>query len=257
VRDFGARGKFVPHKLALKMQWNKFSAESEDSAKALAKLKNELLTAAVDHINDRRYHTLAPLELEIKQDYFTEGIKLTAGFDGFEDDEAELNVTVPNIKVGDFAPVESEEHESKTFFIAHFSDKNTPKQVKLIFDNGNRLSVGRTPESNLTLDHPSVSKIHASLVLNAQNQLLVADTGSSNGTFINEQRIAYGKAQPISASDTVKFGSVEVLFERREQQKPTEKSAFAASLSNNSSFIGDMEFKTRTVEKDAEAEPKS
>jgi hypothetical protein len=259
VQDSGARGRFVPHKLALKMQWNKFSNESEDSAAALDKLKNELLTAAVDHINDRRYHTFAPLELEIKQDYFTEGVKLSAGFDGFDDREAEVNVTVPSIKVGDFAPVKPEEDDFQTVFIAHTSDLVMPKQTKLVFETGNRLSVGRTPESNLTLDHPSVSKIHASLFLNAQNQLLVADTGSSNGTFVNGQRMAYGKAQPISASDTVKFGNVEVVFERLAQKQTTEqseKSEFAASLLNNSSVIGDMEFRTRTSEEDAKTEPK-
>src|SRR5258706_11205679 len=48
------RGFFVPHNVQLKMQWDKFSTDSDES---LRKLENELLTAAVDHINDRRYYT--------------------------------------------------------------------------------------------------------------------------------------------------------------------------------------------------------
>src|SRR5918996_629629 len=44
--------KFVPHNIKLKMQWDKFSTDSETSLKAL---ENELLTAAVDFINDHRY----------------------------------------------------------------------------------------------------------------------------------------------------------------------------------------------------------
>lgn len=64
------------------------------------------------------------------------------------------------------------------------------------------------------IDDASVSKIHASLVLNAENQLMVADTGSTNGTFINGQRIAYGKAFMINDGDMVKFGTVEVVFRR-------------------------------------------
>ena len=51
--------------------------------KRLKKLENELLIAAVDHINDKRYHTFAPMKLEIKADYFTEGVKLSASFDKF------------------------------------------------------------------------------------------------------------------------------------------------------------------------------
>ncbi len=51
------------------------------------KLEIELLTAAIDHINDRRYHTYAPMQFEIKPDYFTEGVKLSASFDKFVDEK--------------------------------------------------------------------------------------------------------------------------------------------------------------------------
>ncbi|HEX8639413.1 MAG TPA: hypothetical protein VF692_15190, partial [Pyrinomonadaceae bacterium] len=121
VRDSGARGRFVPHKLTLKMQWNKFSADSDDSGTALKKLENELLTAAADHINDRRYHTFAPLELEIKQDYFTEGVKLSASFADVVGDDGEMNVTVPDIKVGDFAPVVSMPKNENQIFVATYT----------------------------------------------------------------------------------------------------------------------------------------
>src|SRR5690606_26069578 len=41
--------KFVPHNIRLRMQWDKFSDDKTDSLK---KLEAQLLTAAVDHIND-------------------------------------------------------------------------------------------------------------------------------------------------------------------------------------------------------------
>jgi pSer/pThr/pTyr-binding forkhead associated (FHA) protein len=44
--------------------------------------------------------------------------------------------------------------------------------------------------------------------------LLVADTGSTNGTHINGQRIAYGEAHPINEGDLVSFGDVEVRFRK-------------------------------------------
>jgi pSer/pThr/pTyr-binding forkhead associated (FHA) protein len=44
--------------------------------------------------------------------------------------------------------------------------------------------------------------------------LLVADTGSTNGTHINGVRIPYGEARPIAAGDVVAFGEVEVRFRR-------------------------------------------
>jgi len=44
--------------------------------------------------------------------------------------------------------------------------------------------------------------------------LLVADTGSTNGTHINGVRIPYGEARPIAADDVVAFGEVEVRFRK-------------------------------------------
>src|SRR5215213_9712892 len=47
---------FVPNFVKLKMQWDKFSTDSEESMRAL---ENEFLVAAIDHINDKRYYTKA------------------------------------------------------------------------------------------------------------------------------------------------------------------------------------------------------
>ena len=58
VKNLGKDGKFVPHNIKLKMQWNKFSTDSEESLK---KLEYELLASAIDHINDNLYHTYKPL----------------------------------------------------------------------------------------------------------------------------------------------------------------------------------------------------
>jgi pSer/pThr/pTyr-binding forkhead associated (FHA) protein len=64
------------------------------------------------------------------------------------------------------------------------------------------------------LNDSSVSKIHATLVLNFEGTLLVADTGSTNGTYINGRRIAYGEARQIESGDVVGFGDIEVRFKR-------------------------------------------
>lgn len=214
VKDSGEKGKFVPHNLKLKMQWDKFSTDSET---ALKKLENELLIAAIDHINDNRYQTHAPLKLQVKPDYFTEGVKLQASFDEFGEDrrEGELNVTVPDIKVGDFVPeVQVSAEPEKIIYFAEFAEQDKIKRVELEFFQGKRLSVGRTKENDLSINNNSVSKVHAALVLNSEGILQIADTGSTNGTFINGQRIAYGKAAPIADGDKVRFGVVDVVFQR-------------------------------------------
>jgi len=213
AKDLNEKGKFVPHIIKLKMQWDKFSTDAENSLK---KLEHELLTAAVDHINDRRYHTYAPIQLEIKTDYFTEGVKLQAGFDKFAENErgSELNVTLPDLKNVIIAPLEEKKIEiDKEFFVAQFTVNEEQKNVVIAFTDGERKNVGRTKNNDLWIDDPSVSKIHAALVLNSKKRLMVADTGSTNGTFVSGQRISYGKAFLVNNGEKIKFGTIEVVIE--------------------------------------------
>jgi len=222
AKDLNEKGKFVPHNIKLKMQWDKFSTEAENSLK---QLEHELLTAAIDHINDRRYHTFAPLQLEIKTDYFTEGIKLQASFDNFaeEEREGELNVTFPDLKNVVIAPPgETKTEAVKEFFVAQFTHNGERKNVVISLADGERKSVGRTKNNDLWIDDPSISKIHASLVLTSKNRLMVADTGSTNGTFIGNQRIPYGKAFMVNNGEKIKFGTVEVVIENIENNNDVE-----------------------------------
>lgn len=210
-KDLGEKGSFVPHNIKLKIQWNKISTESEDVIK---KLEYELLAAAIDHINDNRYHTYKPLKIEIKTDYFTEGVKFYASFGEFDEEEKEavVNITVPQMNVQELIPEASVIEPEGENYIVEFKVKDKQKSIELKFLPGKRIGVGRTKENDLAIDDPSISKIHAALVLNSDNQLMVADTGSTNGTFINGQRIAYGRAFPIAESDKLKFGMVEVFL---------------------------------------------
>lgn len=222
AKDLGKKGKFVPHNLKLKIQWDKFSIDSDT---AMQKLEHELLTAIIDHINDQRYHTYAPLKLQVKPDYFTEGVRLLASFDKFSDEEGEaaINVTFPQLKniVIPIAPQVKIEQE-KEIVIAEFTTQNKLKRVELAFAEGSRLSVGRTKENALIIEDTSISKIHATLFINAEKTLMVADTGSTNGTFLGGKRIAYGKALPISDTDKVRFGTIEVALEYVPKEIPVE-----------------------------------
>ncbi|HNU08401.1 MAG TPA: hypothetical protein PKO33_11595, partial [Pyrinomonadaceae bacterium] len=140
VRD----GKFVPHNIKLKMQWDKFSTDSDD---ALQRLENELKIAIIDHINDRRYHTYAPIRLQVKPDYFTDGVKLLVSFDKFDEEEREvaLNFTVPQVQVGDYVPevdAEAPAEPRPRHFTAAFTVKGKSRAIELEIAGHRRLSVG-------------------------------------------------------------------------------------------------------------------
>src|SRR5260370_17376943 len=67
VRDEPDRGRIAPHHLKLKMEWG---THSETPPEVTRRLEAEILAAAIDHINDSRYRTLAPATIETESPLF-------------------------------------------------------------------------------------------------------------------------------------------------------------------------------------------
>ena len=68
------------------------------------------------------------------------------------------------------------------------------------------LSVGRGGDNDVVLGSKQVSRNHAVLSI-LDGQLYVKDLDSSNGTFINDQRIAGNESNLLQAEDTLGFAS--------------------------------------------------
>jgi hypothetical protein len=72
-------------------------------------------------------------------------------------------------------------------------------------DVGQELQIGRSAGADGRLgDDPEISRQHARVSRNPQGQLVVEDLGSTNGTYVNGQRIA--GATPLNPGDTVQMG---------------------------------------------------
>ena len=213
VRDEGKKGRIAPHHLVLKVEWG---THSEAPPEILNDLKNEVLAAAIDHINDHRYRTLAPVIVEAEVDIFTTGISVDPTFGEFEEDlrrqDEELRAAKLGVQVPGAAPTMPDIQ-----VIARVTMQHGTREIPLIFKpGGKRLNVGRASDNELTLNDASVSKIHAALLMTGEGTLLVADTGSTNGTYINGRRIAYGESRLIEDGDVVGFGDVEVRLRKSE-----------------------------------------
>jgi hypothetical protein len=213
VRTDAQGRRIAPHLFKLKVEWG---TASEAPKEYIKELENEVLAAAIDYVNDQRLRTLAPIKVETSNDIFTSGIAVDPTYGEFEDelrrkDEAERVATEMKHAV----PKSETSPEVKTV-VARVTIPERSFDRPLTFKpGGRRMSVGRVADNDLQLDHPSVSKIHAALVMNREGTLLVADTGSTNGTFINGRRISYGEARQIEDGDVVSFGDVEVRFKRQ------------------------------------------
>jgi len=197
----------VPHNIQLNMQWDKFSTDSESS---LLALQNELLVAAIDHINDRKYYTRAPICFRVRPDYFTSGVALRVSFEA-----SDAKVKDAELRLATSPEIESSAAEPDKTYQLDISFSVGERLISKTLDvvTGQRLSVGRAKTNDLVLDDESVSKVHSSIFIDDEGRLRVADTGSTNGTFFNGNRISYGKSLDAGKDNLITFGRVTVKFE--------------------------------------------
>jgi hypothetical protein len=213
VRNEGPKGRIAPHLMKLKLEWG---THAEAPPEILKELEHELLAEAIDHINDHRYRTLAPVRIESEVDIFTTGISVDPTFGEFEEELRQQDEAKRAALAGITIPTAAPPVPDVTL-IARVTMRDGTREIPLVFTpGGRRLNVGRVSDNDLSLNDASVSKIHAALVMNQQGTLLVADTGSTNGTYINGRRISYGESRQIEDGDVVGFGDIEVRFRKNE-----------------------------------------
>jgi hypothetical protein len=75
---------------------------------------------------------------------------------------------------------------------------------------GGRLTVGRFGTGDgldIPLQDPTISSRHATMVVDAATGAVnVEDTGSTNGTFVNDEHIGYGGRRELRDGDRIRFG---------------------------------------------------
>lgn len=113
-----------------------------------------------------------------------------------------------------------------------------------------QVSVGRTEESAICIDDPSVSVHHAEFVL-VGGRYTLRDLGSTNGIRVNGKAVSEAQLNP---GDRVRFGSVEGVFEpdsaKREQPPlPVQEAVPATQSQKPSDFGNSSPFRRKTTQK--------
>lgn len=72
--------------------------------------------------------------------------------------------------------------------------------------------VGRSPECDFSIDHPTVSTIHCEFIVSAEG-VLMRDCQSTNGTFVNGDPVTEARLLP---GQTVTLGEVDLFVESTE-----------------------------------------
>lgn len=74
-----------------------------------------------------------------------------------------------------------------------------------------RLSIGRSPDSDIPIDNVSVSRQHAE-IFRTEDGWMVKDASSANGTFLNGDRL--DQPRPLKRGDEISIGKFSIFFDR-------------------------------------------
>jgi hypothetical protein len=80
-----------------------------------------------------------------------------------------------------------------------------------IYPVGRRTTIGRTPDNDVHIDAPSVSRHHAVLLVSGEN-CRIEDLDSTNGVMVNGQRVI---RHELEDGDTLTIGKIEFRFLQR------------------------------------------
>jgi pSer/pThr/pTyr-binding forkhead associated (FHA) protein len=80
---------------------------------------------------------------------------------------------------------------------------------------GDIRTIGRATGAQFVVEAPLVSRVHCRLTCSADGRLLVEDLGSTNGTYVDQQRVE--GAVPIAPGATLTVGRVGFAVTRSEE----------------------------------------
>lgn len=75
-----------------------------------------------------------------------------------------------------------------------------------------RFSIGRAPNCDVVIRLPSVSKLHAFILVTGAKTYGLRDNGASNSTYINGRKLDVRASVPLQVGDEIALGSIELEF---------------------------------------------
>jgi hypothetical protein len=187
----------APHCLRVLLDYETFSKFSQPG---LRKLQQELSIFAEQYINDRRYKLSQPLNLTVTYDPIVSSPVVRADFGEI----ARVQLTSATDAINDSSSIYRLQSVSGP--LAFSID------LKDLKKGGNPVTIGRAGDNTVHLDDKSVSKFHATLAVDPEGNVILADCGSTNGTFVNDRSVD-GRVK-VTSGDLLGFGDIRLRFER-------------------------------------------
>ena len=88
--------------------------------------------------------------------------------------------------------------------------RSGPQTGRVVEVTGERFVIGRDEDCDLQLPDEKISRKHASLMTHADGRVILQDLGSTNGTFIDEQRIT--QPTEVRGDEQVRVGDTQLVL---------------------------------------------
>lgn len=133
------------------------------------------------------------------------------------------------------------------------------REVKRIAINKAEITIGRDMDADLCIDNPGISRIHATVSFR-DGYFSLLDHGSSNGTYINGERV---EESTLNDGDQIQIGKYHVIFSMMGQvpslSMPSIKSAVTPDGEKKKvrDVFGTVQFTADEIQKLVKAQPDS
>jgi pSer/pThr/pTyr-binding forkhead associated (FHA) protein len=186
--------RVAPNRFRVLFTYEETSNLSEQYIEAVGK---ELTATVFEYINNRRYATRGPIEVTAEKDLFAKATVVRATFDG-----------VVNTGQPQESPAAHDEALKRASFIT--SDGRT--YMVELRAHAAPAYIGRAAGNAIRIDDENISRLHCSLSLRAGGAVVIADVGSANGTYVNEQLLGRDEARPLKLGDIIAVGDCKLTM---------------------------------------------
>lgn len=105
----------------------------------------------------------------------------------------------------------------------HLTLKNEDSHFDLKLSVGQYI-MGRHPQSQLCVNHPSISQKHCQLIVKGANLIRLVDLGSKNGVFVNGNRLEKEESVDVRVGeDKLEIADLETEFRVVDKEVNAEK----------------------------------
>lgn len=186
--DERGTSRVAPNRFKVLFTYEETSKLSPQYIEAVSK---ELTATVFEYINNRRYATRGPVAVIAERDLFAKSTTVRAIFDG------EANTQT--------SPDRATAHDDGLKRASFITPDGRTFTVELRAEAAPAY-IGRAAGNAIRLDDENVSRLHCSLSFRTGQGVVIADVGSANGTYVNEQLLGRDEARPLKPGDNIAVG---------------------------------------------------